>query len=151
MRFSIAWPGAQALRLDRQLKIQKPRIKCARDSGWLMCHQISRVSGLTIFLKTAYNFLFSFVLHSFKRINRRIRSKLPVWRIEEETLEHVNSSVKVFKWIILPSSFLYMFVVFCLFRENALDSMLWGLLVFFYSNFLPDLPSIQGKKEKQEK
>ncbi|MEM3703708.1 MAG: hypothetical protein QXX79_04755 [Candidatus Bathyarchaeia archaeon] len=71
--------------------------------------------------------------------------------MEEETLEHVNSSVKVFKWVILPSSFLYVFFVFCLFGENALDSMLWGLLVFFYSNFLPDLPSIYRRKGRNKK
>jgi hypothetical protein len=29
-----------------------------------------------------------------------------------------------------------------------LDTMLWGLAVFFYSNFLPDLPSIYRKKPK---
>lgn len=112
---------------------------------------MSKLKSVKIFLRTIYNALFGFVLHSFKSINRKIRSKLPVWRMEEETLEHVNSSVKVFKWVILPVSFLYVFTVFYLFGENALDSMLWGLLVFFYSNFLPDLPSIYRRKEKNRK
>jgi hypothetical protein len=94
-----------------------------------------------------YNALFGFVLHSFKSINRKVRSKLPVWRMKEETLEHVRSSVRVFKWIILPASVFYVIADFYFFREDALDSMLWGLLIFFYSSFLPDLPSIYRKKK----
>jgi hypothetical protein len=71
--------------------------------------------------------------------------------MEEETIEHVHSSVKVFKRIILPVSLLYVFLEFYFFGENALDSMLWGILIFFYSNFLPDLPSIYRRKSKNEK
>jgi len=98
-----------------------------------------------------YNALYGFVLHSFKSINRKVRSKLPVWRMEEETLEHVHFSIKVFKWIVLPASLLYVCVDLYLFGENALDSMLWGILLFFYSNFLPDLPSIYRKKKNNGK
>ena len=94
-----------------------------------------------------YTALFGFVLHSFESINRKVRSKLPVWRMKEETLEHVHSSIKVFKWIVLPASLLYVFADFYFFGENALDSMLWGVLIFFYSNFLPDLPSIYRRKK----
>ena len=92
-----------------------------------------------------YSAFFGFVLHFFKSINRKVKSKLPVWRMKEETLEHVHSSIKVFKWIILPISLLYVTADFYFFRENALDSMLWGLLIFFYSNFLTDMPSIYRK------
>ena len=97
-----------------------------------------------------YNALFGFVLHSFKSLNRKIRSKFPVWRMEEETLEHVHSVIEVFKWIVLPASLIYVFALFYFFNENALDSMLWGILVFFYSNFLPDLPFIYRKKKDEE-
>ncbi len=98
-------------------------------------------------LASLYNALFGFVLHSFKSINRKVRSKLPVWRMKEETLEHVHSSIKVFKWIVLPTSLFYVSAVFYFFRENPLGSILWGILIFFYSNFLPDLPSIYRKKK----
>jgi len=94
-----------------------------------------------------YNTLYGFVLHSFKSINRKVRSKFPVWRMEEETLEHVHSLIKVFKWIVLPASLLYVFADFHFFGENALDSMLWGILIFVYSNFLPDLLSIYRRKK----
>jgi len=66
--------------------------------------------------------------------------------MEEETLEHIRSLIKVFKWIVLPASLLYVFANFYFFGENALGSVLWGILIFFYSNFLPDLPSIHRKK-----
>jgi len=97
-----------------------------------------------------YKALFGFVLHSFRSINRKVKSKLPVLRMEEETLEHVHSSIKVFKWIVLPASLLYAFTIFYFFAENALGSVLWGIMVFFYSNFLPDLPSIYRKKKNEE-
>ncbi|NWF87551.1 hypothetical protein HXY32_07085 [Candidatus Bathyarchaeota archaeon] len=67
--------------------------------------------------------------------------------MKEETLEHVRFSIKVFKWIVLPVS-LHIFVNLYFFKENALNSALWGMLLFFYSNFLPDLPSVYRKKKK---
>jgi len=106
------------------------------------------MSRIRKFLAALYHAFFNFVLNSFKSINRKIKSKLPVWRMKEETKEHVQSSIKVFRWIILPASLLYVFLELYLFGENALDTMLWGLAVFFYSNFLPDLPSIYRKKAK---
>lgn len=86
------------------------------------------------------------MLHTFESINHRIRSKLSLLRMMEETTEHVQSSIKVFKWLILPASVLYVFLMFSFFNANVVGSMLWGLAVFFYSNFLPDLPSIYRKK-----
>jgi hypothetical protein len=94
-----------------------------------------------------YKILYNFVLHSFKSINQKIRSKIPLWRMEEETLEHIHFLIKVFKWGVLPASLLYVIANFYFFGENALGSMLWGILIFFYSNFLPDLPSIYRRKK----
>ena len=63
-----------------------------------------------------------------------------------ETFEHVDSVIKIFKWVILPATFAYVLGVFCLLRENALDAAVLGVLLFFYSNFLPDLPAVFRKK-----
>jgi len=71
--------------------------------------------------------------------------------MEEETSEHIHLLIKVFKWAVLPLSLLYVFADFYFFGENAFDSMLWGILVFFYSNFLPDLPSIFRRKKSNVK
>jgi hypothetical protein len=111
------------------------------------------IKTLRAVLAGLYAFLFGFVLHSFKSMNRKVRSRLPVWRMEEETFEHIHLLLKVFKWIVFPLSLLYVFVNFYFFGENALASTLWGILIFFYSNFLPDLPSIyrQTKKNKKTK
>lgn len=98
-------------------------------------------------LKALYGALYGFVLYSFKSINRKVRSKLPVWRMEEETLEHIHLLIKIFKWVILPASILYAFLAFYFLKENVLDSTLWGMLIFVYSNFVPDLPSIYRKKK----
>ncbi|MCW4021409.1 MAG: hypothetical protein NWF14_09320 [Candidatus Bathyarchaeota archaeon] len=87
----------------------------------------------------------------FENLNRKMRSNLRVWYIRKETSEHFNSLTKVFKWIILPISPLYVFLAFYFFRENALDSMFWGILIFFYSSFLPDLPALYREKKRSRK
>ncbi|MEM3626601.1 MAG: hypothetical protein QXZ25_01085 [Candidatus Bathyarchaeia archaeon] len=71
--------------------------------------------------------------------------------MEEETLEHIHLLIKVFKWVILPASLFYIFTAFYFLKENVLDSTLWGMLIFIYSNFVPDLPSIYRKKKVCEK
>jgi hypothetical protein len=91
--------------------------------------------------------LFGFVLHYFKNVNRRIGSKLTAWYMEKETSEHVHSAVEVYKWIILPANLIYVCASFYFLGENMLGPVLWGQLIFFYSNFLPDLPSIYRKKK----
>jgi hypothetical protein len=71
--------------------------------------------------------------------------------MEEETSEHIRLLIKVFKWAILPLSLFYVFADFIFFGENAFGSMFWSILVFFYSNFLPDLPSIYRRKKSNVK
>jgi hypothetical protein len=90
------------------------------------------------------------VLSYFKTANRRAGKRMKFLFMKLETFEHVDSVIKIFKWIILPATFFYVLVNFCLLRENALDSALLGVLVFFYSNFLPDLPAIFRKKDKRD-
>jgi len=98
-----------------------------------------------------YHALYGSVLHCFKSLNRKAGSKLPFWRMKSETFRHVSLLIKMLKWVVLPASLLYVCAAFYFFRRNALDSMLWGLLIFFYSNFLPDLPSIYNKKIFRDK
>jgi hypothetical protein len=93
-----------------------------------------------------YDALFGFVLHYFKSVNRKARSRIADWFMKCETFQHVDLLIKVFKWIVLPASLFYVFAEFYFFGENALDSMFLGILIFFYSNFLPDLPSIFRRK-----
>jgi len=96
--------------------------------------------------RSTYDILYGSVLRYFKKVNRKARSKIADWSMTGETLQHVESLIKVFKWVVLPGSILYVFADFYLFRENALDSMFLGILIFIYSNFLPDLPSIFRQK-----
>jgi len=96
-----------------------------------------------------HNALCALVLSFFENVNRKIRSKLPSWRLREETFEHVHMALDVFELIILPLSFIYLFGGLLFLKENALDSMLWGILIFFYSNFLPDLTCIARRNKKK--
>ena len=100
-------------------------------------------------LRGLYEALYGLVLHSFKSMNRRIKSRFPVWRMKEETSEHVHHSVKVFMWMVLPLSLAYALGFQFVFGENVLGPTLWGFVVYFYSNFLPDLPSIYRKKKPE--
>jgi len=102
------------------------------------------------FLFLLHDALFGIVLEFFKGINFRIKSKLAVWYMEEETSEHIHL-LSIVLCIVLPASLLYLFIDLYIYKENALDSMLWGLLIFFYSNFLPDLPSIYRKNKENGK
>jgi hypothetical protein len=99
-------------------------------------------------LKGFYEALYGLVLHTFKNINRRIKSKFPLYRMHEETTEHVRHALQVFIWPILPLSLAYLFGIQFLFRQNLWGSMLWGIAVYFYSNFLPDFPAINRKRKR---
>jgi hypothetical protein len=96
-----------------------------------------------------HNALFAFILSFFENVNKRIQSRLPFWRLHEETSEHVHMALEVFEFIVLPFSIIYLFGDLLFLKENALDSMLWGILIFFYSNFLPDLTSICRRSKKK--
>ena len=87
------------------------------------------------------------VLGYFKAVNRKAKRKLAGWYMKHETSGHVDSLVKVFKWVVLPASLLYVCADLYFFRQNSLDSMFLGILIFVYSNFLPDLPSIYYRKK----
>ena len=98
--------------------------------------------------RSLYEHLYGLVLGYFTRVNRRVRAKIAFWFMKVETLEHVHLLTKVFKWVVLPSSILYVCAMFYFFGKNALDSMFIGVLLFFYSNFLPDLPSIYRRRNE---
>jgi hypothetical protein len=82
----------------------------------------------------------------FKRVNHKVRAKIPLWFMKLETFEHVHLMTKVFKWIVLPSSILYGSAMLIFFGQNTLDSIILAVLLFFYSNFVPDLPAIFRRK-----
>jgi len=91
------------------------------------------------------------VLFCFKSINRKGRSKLSLKYMKKETSEHFQFLIKTFKRLVLPISVCYLCIGFFL-GKNVFGSMLWGLLVFCYSHFLPDLPSVfRLKKRYKEK
>ncbi len=96
--------------------------------------------------RSLYEDLYGLVLGYFTRVNRKVRAKIAFWFMKAETFEHVHLLTKVFKWVVLPSSILYVCAMFYFFGQNALDSMFVGILLFFYSNFLPDLPAIFRRK-----
>ncbi len=106
----------------------------------------SKLSKVKKFFKAMsslmYHTLYGSVLRYFKSVNLRARMSINLWYMKRETSEHVKLLIKVFKWVILPASLIYVCADLYFFGENALDSMFLGILIFFYSNFLPDILSI---------
>jgi len=96
--------------------------------------------------RSLYEDLHGLVLGYFTKVNRKVKAKISLWFMKLETFEHVHLLTKVFKWIVLPSSAIYGLVMFIFFGQNALDSILLANLLFFYSNFVPDLPAIFRRK-----
>jgi len=96
--------------------------------------------------RSLYEKNYGLVLGYFMRVNRKVNAKISLWFMKLETFEHVHFLIKVFKWIVLPSSILYGYATFMFFGLNVLDSILIANLMFFYSSFVPDLPAIFRRK-----
>ena len=118
---------------------------------------MTSISQIQQFFKTIHRMficlqgvLFSLTLQFFKNSNKTVKSKLTIWYMEKETSEHFHLLIEVLKWIIFPLSLFYVLMAFFLLGVNPIDSMLGGLLIFFYSNFLPDLPAIFSKQKTIE-
>jgi hypothetical protein len=90
--------------------------------------------------------VFNIVLIFFQSVNSAIRSGFPFFRMKEETSEHLHMLFKALKYVIFPASICFIFIGVFL-GENTLDSVVWGILIFVYGNFLPDLPSAFRKKK----
>jgi len=94
-----------------------------------------------------YDAFFGAVLRYFKSVNLKAGKKLSLWAMKLETFQHLYLLTRAFKWVVLPASLVYVCLDFYLFGQNALDSMFLGMLIFVYSNFLPDLPSIYRRRK----
>lgn len=115
------------------------------------------ISQVQLFFKTLHRMflclhgvLFGLTLQFFKNSNAIVKSKLTVWYMEKETSEHFHLLIKVLNWIIVPLSLFYVFLALFVLGVNPIDSVLGGLLLFVYSNFLPDLPALFCKQKTIE-
>jgi hypothetical protein len=99
--------------------------------------------------KVLFEALYGLVLSFFKSTNRRVKSRLTVWYMRKETSEHFHLMAKMFKWAVFPASLLYVCMNLFFFGKTSLDSVVWGISIFFYSNFLPDMPAVFRKKRNE--
>jgi hypothetical protein len=149
---AIYCAGGGKIKEEKKKKNKETEIVVRADRCFIKHIEIKepKLSRVKRFFKAMsnlmYHTLYGSVLRYFKSVNRRARSSIILWYMKRETLEHVRSLIQVFKWVVLPASLIYVFVDFYFFGENALDSMFLGILIFFYSNFLPDIPSIYRRR-----
>ncbi|MCW4022886.1 MAG: hypothetical protein ACOWW1_09325 [archaeon] len=96
--------------------------------------------------RSLYELLYGIIFGYFSRINHKVGAKIKFWGMKLETFEHVHLLTKVFRWIVLPLSLIHLFLGYFLFGQNFLDTIIIGVVLFFYSNFVPDLPAIFRQK-----
>ncbi len=71
-------------------------------------------------------------------------------KVEDELREHYSLLMWTWKRFLLPLILLY-FVLGLIFHSNLFGSLFLSLLVFFYSNFLPDADILVKKPEENER
>jgi hypothetical protein len=94
--------------------------------------------------------IFNLVLVFFENVNKQVQSGFPLFRMKEETSEHLHMLFSVLKYVIFPASLCYAFIGVLL-GQNTLDSVVWGVLIFVYCNFLPDLPAAFRNKKGDDR
>ena len=96
--------------------------------------------------RSMYEDIYNLVFGYFKKVNHKVKAKISLWFMKLETFEHVHMLTRVFKWIVFPANVIKGSVMLIFLRQNALGSIILASLLFFYSNFVPDLPAIFRKK-----
>jgi len=82
-------------------------------------------------------------------IGKKIPSYVEFKKMEEEIKEHFTFLKWTFKRIILPLAIFYAIAGIFFFEINVLGSLVIALLIFLYSNFLPDIDFLM--KEAKDK
>ncbi len=82
-------------------------------------------------------------------IAERIPSYIHLNKVEEEIKEHFTFLKWTFKRILLPIITFYVIVGIFL-RTNVLGSLIIALLIFLYSNFLPDIDFLMKETKEKE-
>lgn len=92
------------------------------------------------FLRRCRRSLEIFILGFFRTLNRRAHLKIAFQKIRGETAEHIEHLSSALKKFVLPLSICYLCLGFFL-GNNVIDSLVFSILIFIYSHFLPDLLS----------
>jgi len=94
------------------------------------------------FIGDLKSYFFNFVLFYFQTVNRKVRARITFKKIKSETSEHFYSLIRALKMFFLPASLCYLFIGIVFLKTVLFSSLFWGLIIFVYSNYLPDLPAI---------
>jgi hypothetical protein len=105
------------------------------------------------FLERCRFSLKNFVQWFFRTLNRRTRLRITFQKIKDETAEHVDYLSSALKKLVLPLSIWYLCLGFFL-GNNVIDSLVFSILIFIYSHFLPDLLSpfrLRNRKKDKDR
>jgi len=114
---------------------------------------VSYVGDVKNFLERCRLSLKNFVQWFFRTLNRRTCLRIAFQKIKDETTEHVNYLSSALKKLVLPLSICYLCLGFFL-GNNVIDSLVFSILIFIYSHFLPDLLSpfrIRNRKRDKDR
>ncbi len=84
-------------------------------------------------------------------ISKKIPSYVNFKKIEDEIKEHFSFLKWAFKRIVLPIAVAYILAGIFFFKMNVLGSLVIALIVFLYSNFLPDTDFLMKKTNNKPK
>jgi hypothetical protein len=105
------------------------------------------------FLERCRLSLKNFVQWFFRTLNHRTHLGIAFRKIKDETTEHVDYLSSALKKLVLPLSISYLCLGFFL-GNNVTDSLVFSILIFIYSHFLPDLLSpfrIRNRKKDKDR
>jgi len=114
---------------------------------------VSYVGDVKNFLERCGLSLKNFVQWFFRILNRRTHLRMAFRKIKDETTEHVNYLSSALKKLVLPLSICYLCLGFFL-GNNVIDSLVFSILIFIYSHFLPDLLSpfrVRNRKKDKDR
>jgi hypothetical protein len=97
-----------------------------------------------LFQELSYYF-FNFIMFVIRGIENKVHRRIVVKRVVSE---HFSFMVWTFKRVVLPISLCYLIIGF-LCQRMVFDSLVLGLIVFVYGNFLPDLDSLFIRRGKR--
>jgi hypothetical protein len=93
---------------------------------------------------------YNLLLFSVDNLNKQIRLGIPPSHVKRNLSKHFEMLIKTSKYIVFPASVCYI-IIGALLQENTLNATVWGVLIFVYTSFLPDILYVFRERKKNTK
>ncbi len=115
--------------------------------------EISLFSGKFLYYHRHFNtffeeigdYLFNLILFVIRSIEKRVHRRIIVRKVASK---HFSYMARTFKMVILPVVFCYLMFGILL-QEKVFDSLIFGLELYIYGNFLPDFDTLFTRRRRK--